>query len=607
MTHRNLEHTAPAPAQEDHPVAALETEAPLNNQDVVIVGLDAENVPVINTFAELLLSPHVLESVAAAGFVKPTPIQARFVPLAMTGRDVMGQAKTGTGKTGAFLLPIFERIKRGAGHSQALILAPTRELALQIHGEIDRLGSTLGFSSITLYGGASYEPQIEALAHGVDIIVGTPGRVMDHMRSKRLDLSGIRIAVLDEADRMLDLGFRKDIDYILKHCPDERQTLLLSATIPAEIKKLASRFMHDPLEVWTSPENLTVDSVEQHFFVCERDQKFPILLKLLEVENPALAIVFCGTKMGAKRIAEKLKRLYINAREIHGDLQQSRREKIMSRFRTGQVKLLIATDVASRGIDVQNITHIFNYDIPYKIEDYVHRIGRTGRMEKAGKAFTLVTREEGSYLTEIELLINREIKRAHFDDLTSKWWPHPPKGPPADFEADDVVPEDHLPETSKDKRGAPERGKRTRGHGASASSSGSRERKPAATRQVHAPVVPEREHRQRATEGSNAGLDPLTVVTDAINSPGAVMAAERTTDESQSRRRRRRRKDNREPCTVICSQCGATAQVHFKPQPDRPVYCEACYGARKLAVVANSKPVLEQTAPIDPEPVAGKN
>jgi len=514
--------------------------------------------PLAVSFAELKLNSNILDSLNKAGFTKPTPIQSQFIPVALTGQDVMGQAKTGTGKTAAFLLPIFQAIKPGVGKPQALILAPTRELALQIHGEIGRLGSFLGFASITLYGGASYEPQIEALSSGVDIVVGTPGRIMDHMRSQRLDLSGIKIAVLDEADRMLDLGFRKDIEYILRHCPSQRQTLLLSATIADDIKKLAQRFMIEPLEVWTSPESLTVDSVEQSFFVCERDEKFPILLKLLEVENPELSIIFCGTKMGAKRLAEKLKRLYINAREIHGDLQQARREKILGRFRTGEVKLLIATDVASRGIDVQNITHIINWDIPYKIEDYVHRIGRTGRIGRSGKAFTFVTREEGSYLTEIELLINKEIKRVHFDDVTSKWWPTPPKEAPPEFV--DEGPEPSIAQPAGDKRG---KGGRRR---SSSSGAPSRSRERAPSRTHSEPVSP----------------TPAAQV-DAAQLSGDGAPAEGGADEAAGSRRKRSRRRRGEPVSIVCSQCGVQASVNFKPETDRPVYCPVCYQARKAA------------------------
>ena len=550
---------------EINPADNSDTESPAT---AGIISEPLAGPPEFKNFAELNLSQPVLSSLTAAGFLKPTPIQCQFIPLAMTGRDVMGQAKTGTGKTAAFLLPIFEKLKPGAGESQALILAPTRELALQIHGEVGRLGRNLGFTSITLYGGASYEPQIEALSSGVDIIVGTPGRVMDHMRSHRLDLSGVKVAVLDEADRMLDLGFRKDIEYILRHCPAERQTLLLSATIPDDIKKLAKRFMHDPLEVWTSPESLTVDSVEQHFFVCERTEKFPILLKLLEIENPPLAIVFCGTKLGAKRLAEKLTRLYISAREIHGDLQQSKRERIMGHFRTGKVRLLIATDVASRGIDVHNITHIINYDIPYKIEDYVHRIGRTGRMDKSGRAFTFVTREEGSYLTEIELLINKEIKRIHFDDMTSRWWPNPPAEPPADF----------APEAEEPGEG----GGQSYGYGGGGGrSAGGRSRPKRGRREggerSHAAPVARQADRPAGTPAAPA----------AAGAP-AEAGASAADGATSSGRRRRRGRQRGEPVVITCASCGTQATVGFKPNPERPVYCDACYQARKAAKEART-------------------
>ncbi|HEY3325422.1 MAG TPA: DEAD/DEAH box helicase [Planctomycetota bacterium] len=545
-----MPHTKSTPSASKQPDTNAEVPSTPEPQSELPVGEE----PLARTFAELKLSPAVLECVARAQFLTPTPIQAQFIPKALSGRDVMGQAKTGTGKTAAFLLPIFEQIKSGEASCQALILAPTRELALQIHGEIKRLGAELGFSSVTLYGGASYEPQIEALHRGVDIVVGTPGRLMDHMRSQRLDLSRVKIAVLDEADRMLDLGFRKDIEYILRHCPAERQTLLLSATIPDDIKRLAQRFMHEPLNVWTSPESLTVDEVEQQFFVCERDQKLPILLKLLDVEKPKLAIIFCGTKMGAKRLAERLKRLYISAREIHGDLQQSRRESIMNRFRTGKVRLLIATDVASRGIDVQNITHIINYDIPYKIEDYVHRIGRTGRVGKSGKAFTFVTREEGSYLTEIELLINKEIKRTHYEDLTSKWWPHPPSAPDPDFEPDTEAPALVQPRESSGKR---------RGRG--------RERERPRRSETSEPPVLVSAPDVQAVFPEGAGAPAVA----AAGTEGASAGA----SEPKSRSRNHRRKGPR--TTIVCGRCGIQATVPFVPTPGRPVYCEACYQALK--------------------------
>lgn len=535
-----------------------------DNRDGMIVKLD-EHTHLVESFDELGLEASTLESVKAAGYLKPTPIQCLFIPRAKTGQDVMGQARTGTGKTAAFLLPIFEALKAGGGEgkAQAMILAPTRELAIQIHGEIAKIGSTLGFSSITLYGGASYEPQIEALKRGVDIVVGTPGRLMDHMKSRRLDLSGIKIAVLDEADRMLDLGFRKDIEYILKHCPKSRQTLLLSATIPDEIKKLARRFMHDPIEIWTSVENLSVDTIEQFYIACERDQKLPNLLKLLEVEKPTLGIVFCGTKMGAKRLAEKLSRLYISAKEIHGDLQQARREKIMQRFRSGHVNLLIATDVASRGIDVDDITHIFNYDIPYKIDDYVHRVGRTGRIGKSGKAFTFVTRDEGQYLTEIEMLINRQLIPLSFPDLTSKWWPIPPTTAPEGFEHEK---EKYL---SDDESGG---GSSGGGFGGKKKgrSGGRRERGSSEKRESR----PRSEAPARTTDAT-----PQTT-TPAITEGGSAPATNGDARPPRSNDRGGRGRRTRIP--IVCARCGAESFVNFEPDPTRPIFCSPCHKIHKI-------------------------
>lgn len=588
----------------------------------MIVTLD-EHTKLAESFDELKLSAHILESVIAAGYTKPTPIQSLFIPRALTGHDVMGQAQTGTGKTAAFLLPSFETLTPGGndGKVQALILAPTRELAMQIQGEIVKLGAPLGFSSITVYGGSSYEPQIAALKKGVDVVVGTPGRIMDHMKSHRLDLSAIKVAVLDEADRMLDLGFRKDIEYILKHCPKSRQTLLLSATIPDDIRKLARRFMHDPIEIWTAVEKLSVDAIEQFYMICERDKKLPTLLKLLDVEQPPLGIVFCSTKMGAKRLAERLNRLYIPAKEIHGDLQQSRREKIMERFRSGKVNLLIATDVASRGIDVNDITHIFNYDIPYKIEDYVHRVGRTGRIGKSGKAFTFVSRDEAEYLTEIEILINRQLIPVHFEDLTSKWWPVPPTAPPEGFEHEHeeyIVEGAHgggRGEGGRDKK----RGRGGRRGSASGSGSGSREgrgsregkaRAPAHAAATHSGGETQRPAASAAlTEHDTQGIPSGPITADQIfhrtvgdqeprpheprpqgsghaespsapevaaNAEGGWKAAPPTDERRDSHGRGRRRR-----IAIVCARCGAHSTVNFEPDPTRPVFCSPCHKIHK--------------------------
>ena len=554
-----------------------------------------------------------MDSVRTAGYTKPTPIQSLFIPQARTGRDVMGQAQTGTGKTAAFLLPSFETLKPGgASGVQELILAPTRELALQIQGEIVKLGSPLGFSSVTVYGGSSYDPQIAALKRGVDIVVGTPGRIMDHMKSHRLDLSMIKIAVLDEADRMLDLGFRKDIEYILKHCPKSRQTLLLSATIPEDIRKLARRFMHEPVEIWTAIEKLSVDAIEQFYTICERDKKLPTLLKLLEIEKPSLGIVFCGTKMGAKRLAEKLNRLYIPAKEIHGDLQQARREKIMERFRSGQVNLLIATDVASRGIDVNDITHIFNYDIPYKIDDYVHRVGRTGRIGKSGKAFTFVSRDEAEYLTEIEILINRELVPIQFDDLTSKWWPIPPSKPPEGFEHEH---EQYIGEGDQAHGGRREgsaRGRKgaRRGQREGSEGGGGRRAKPGrashserAPRSQPAPPPESSTHTAHAVgsphhpiagdalpEQQTMGVAgaPMTAdqiffgTTDSPRDGPPAQAPEQAAERPQRQGSAERSGRGRRPrIAIVCARCGIQAHVNFEPDPSRPVFCGPCHKIHK--------------------------
>mgnify|MGYP000445216377 CR=1 FL=1 len=505
-------------------------------------------------FEDLGLADAVLERVRAVGYAQPTPIQARFIPLALAGRDVMGQARTGTGKTAAFLLPLFCRLQPGGRHPRALILAPTRELAVQIQGELGKLGEGLGFRSVTLYGGAGYDAQNMALTGGVDLVVGTPGRLMDHMRSRRLDLSEIRTVVLDEADRMLDLGFRKDIEYILRHCPSSRQTLLLSATIPDEILKLARRFMREPEELWLAPDKPAVEQIEQFYCIVEPDQKLPLLLKILDEERPALAIVFCKTKLGARKLAARLQQLKLNAREIHGDLVQSKREKIMGHFRKGRVRLLVATDVASRGIDVDNITHIVNYDMPHRAEDYVHRIGRTGRMDREGKAFTLVTREDAPMLTEIELYVNRELQLKRYPDLNSLFWPHPPESLPPEFGGDNteiVAEQDYVTPVRKGERG------RRRERGSRKRERLGREAAPTAL-PVEAPVA-----------------EAAVAAAEARPEPGA--------SDADAPRRRRRRGGRRQKVSTaaVCSACGQSCTVRFQPQPGRPVYCDPCFAALK--------------------------
>ncbi|MGH7143522.1 MAG: DEAD/DEAH box helicase, partial [Planctomycetota bacterium] len=388
---------------------AAPTEIPLDGEQPSRVLNEAEHPPQVETFAELNLSDQILNSLNRAGFTKPTPIQAAMIPHALRGRDMVGQARTGTGKTGAFLIPIFQMLDTSRRGPQALIMAPTRELAQQIGEQILLIGYNLPFKHVCITGGEHFEPQVSALRKGVDIVVGTPGRLIDLYKKRILNFDNLNTIVLDEADRMLDFGFRPDIEYILRRAPKERQTLMLSATFSDDILYLTKRYMREPEMLRISRDSLTVPTIEQYYRLVERPEKFQALLDLVRMEKPRLAIIFCNTRALAKRLASKLLDVGLNAHEIHGDLEQKRRNTVMGKFRKGIVHLLVATDVASRGIDVDGITHIVNYDVPQRIEDYVHRIGRTGRMERAGRAITFVTHEEGPILTEIEQLINQML------------------------------------------------------------------------------------------------------------------------------------------------------------------------------------------------------
>ncbi len=334
----------------------------------------------------------------------------------MAGVDVLGQARTGTGKTAAFAIPILEKMdltKRHAG-PQALVLVPTRELAVQVREEVLKLSHGRKVHSVALYGGKPIRGQIDKLKKGVEIIVGTPGRVLDHLARGTLELRDLRIVVLDEADRMLDIGFRPDIEKILRRCPESRQTLLLSATVPPPVERLSKRYMRDPETLNFSPTDVSVETIEQFYFTVEAIRKFDLLEKLLQREQPRQAIIFCRTKRGTERIYQRLSKKLPDAATIHGDLAQNARDRVMAGFRAGEVRILVATDVVGRGIDVTAISHIINYDIPQFCDDYVHRVGRTGRMGREGVAYTFVTPEEGNELTRIEMRINRLLKR---DDM----------------------------------------------------------------------------------------------------------------------------------------------------------------------------------------------
>ena len=325
----------------------------------------------------------------------------------------MGQAQTGTGKTAAFAIPILEMLQpqRRYGPPQALVLVPTRELAVQVRDECDKLALGRNASVVAVYGGKPIRKQIEQVSQGALFIVGTPGRVLDLMSRGALVWSELRVVVLDEADRMLDIGFRPDIEKILRRCPQSRQTLLLSATLAPPVKRLAERYMREPEVLDFSPKNLAVETIEQFYFTVDPERKFDLLVKLLEREDPAQAIIFCRTKRGTDKICMRLSRRFEHVDTIHGDLQQSSRDRVMKAFREGKVRWLVATDVVGRGIDVTSISHIINFDIPAFCDDYVHRVGRTGRMGREGVAYTFVSPEEGGELTRIEIRINRLLIR----------------------------------------------------------------------------------------------------------------------------------------------------------------------------------------------------
>ncbi len=365
-------------------------------------------------FKDLSLSEMTLAALDKAGYLEPTPVQAGLIPRALTGVDVLGQARTGTGKTAAFIIPILEMLKAGRkGHApQALVLVPTRELAVQVREEAVKLAHGRKIHTVAVYGGKPIRGQIEKLSRGAEIVIGTPGRVLDHLGRGTLKLDDLSFVVLDEADRMLDIGFRPDIEKILRRCPRSRQTMLLSATVPPPVERLARSYMRDPESLNFSSKDISVETIEQFYCTVDAERKFELLEHLLKHENPKQAIVFCRTRRGTDKIERRLSKRIEGVACIHGDLAQNVRDRVMAAFRAGKVRILVATDVVGRGIDVTSISHIINYDIPQFCDDYVHRVGRTGRMGREGVAFTLVTPEEGSELTRIEMRIDRLLKRA---------------------------------------------------------------------------------------------------------------------------------------------------------------------------------------------------
>ncbi len=365
------------------------------------------------------LSPQMLHALKHVGYHQPSPIQAEFIPEALEGVDVIGQAKTGTGKTAAFGIPLIEMLEARGKGPQAIILAPTRELVQQIVAEMQRLAAGQDVEICGIYGGEPIEKQLRALSRGIDIAVGTPGRVIDHIERRTLYMGDIYHVVLDEADRMLDIGFRPDIERILRRVPDPHQTMLLSATISHDVRRLAQRYMFRPLEMNLSRDEPSVETIKQYYVTIEQDRKFDLLVHLLERDQPRQCIVFTRTKRGADKLADRLGRRFKGVSTIHGDLPQGARNKVMQGFRDGTIPVLVATDVVGRGIDVNDISHVINFDVPDDPENYIHRIGRTGRMGKDGLAYMFVCPDQGEPLTTIENLINKTIPTLELDGFVA--------------------------------------------------------------------------------------------------------------------------------------------------------------------------------------------
>jgi ATP-dependent RNA helicase DeaD len=362
-------------------------------------------------FSQFNLHPQVLQAVDEAGFTAPTPIQTGIIPLMLTGEDVIGQAQTGTGKTAAFALPLLNNLEPDLGFVQGLVLTPTRELALQVAEAMVQFGRHHGVRVLPVYGGQPYSRQISRLKKGVDVVVGTPGRLLDLLNKKALNLSQTHTVVLDEADEMLSMGFVEDIEAILAETPPIRQTALFSATLPPAIRRLAENYMVDPQAITIEREQLTVAATEQRYYLVNHADKLAALTRLLEIEEISRALIFARTRVGTGELANELTVRGFPAESLNGDLSQEARERVMGRFRNNQIKVLVATDVAARGLDIDDISHVFNFDLPEELEVYVHRIGRTGRAGKTGIAISLLTPREQWRLRRIEQFTGQSIAR----------------------------------------------------------------------------------------------------------------------------------------------------------------------------------------------------
>ncbi|MBQ4854141.1 DEAD/DEAH box helicase [Rhodanobacter sp. B2A1Ga4] len=372
----------------------------------------SDHAPVPSGFGALALHPDVLRVLADVGYESPSPIQAATIPPLLEGRDVLGQAQTGTGKTAAFALPILSRIERKPGKPQALVLAPTRELAIQVAEAFQTYAAHLpGFQVLPIYGGQSYGPQLHSLKRGVHVVVGTPGRVIDHLDKGTLDLSELKYLVLDEADEMLRMGFIDDVEKVLQATPPQRQVALFSATMPTQIRKIAQRHLKDPVEVTIKSSTTTAANIHQRYWFVSGMHKLDALTRILEAEPFDAMIIFARTKQATEELAEKLQARGLAAAAINGDIAQAQRERVIQQLKDGKLDILVATDVAARGLDVERISHVLNYDIPYDTESYVHRIGRTGRAGRSGEAILFVSPRERGMLHAIERATRQPIEQ----------------------------------------------------------------------------------------------------------------------------------------------------------------------------------------------------
>ena len=369
------------------------------------------------TFAQFGLHPDLLQTATELGFTEPTPIQLAAIPLLLDGRDLIGQAQTGTGKTAAFGLPLLQRVTPRQKGVQALVLAPTRELAIQVAAAIGRYGQQRGITVLALYGGQSYQQQLRSLRQGVEVIVGTPGRLLDLVKQGSLDLGTVQTVVLDEADEMLSMGFIEDIELILDRIPTERQTMLFSATISKRVQGLSARYLRNPETVSITPKQLTGASIEQRYYLVNQQDKVAALTRLFEMETIDSALIFVRTRLGTGELANQLTSRGFAAEPLNGDLSQDARIQVLTRYRNGQVKVLVATDVAARGLDIDDISHVFNFDLPDDPEVYVHRVGRTGRAGREGIAISLLSPKDRWQLRRIEDYTRFKLKQAELPTI----------------------------------------------------------------------------------------------------------------------------------------------------------------------------------------------